>query len=101
MKKLYICTIILIALVIFFLAGCAKNDEANPAVYVTKISIAAETTSAPDPSSSVGETIPVLPLPLAPKYEIELVAKTLRGECYDDQPGDKREVANTTPQQET
>ena len=27
-----------------------------------------------------------------PEHEIELVAKTLRGECYDEQADDKREV---------
>jgi hypothetical protein len=33
-----------------------------------------------------------LPAVVIPEFEIELVAKTLRGECYDDQPDDKREV---------
>ena len=30
--------------------------------------------------------------PLVPEFEVALVAKVLRGECYDDQPDDKREV---------
>jgi hypothetical protein len=30
--------------------------------------------------------------PLVPEHEVELVAKTLRGECFDEQHDDKREV---------
>lgn len=42
--------------------------------------------------TSSGPIESITPL-MVPEREIELVAKALRGECYDDQPDDKREVA--------
>jgi hypothetical protein len=44
---------------------------------------------APPPELLAGEVT----APLAPECEVELVAKALRGECYEDEPDDKREVA--------
>jgi len=95
MKK--VCTIILAALLIFSLAGCARPDEVAPTTLHTETPIISETTSAAPHPSSMPAWIPTsslspAPSPMPPDFEVELVAKTLRGECYDDQPDDKREV---------
>jgi hypothetical protein len=86
---------IIITLCLLALAGCAQTTptvetsaspittETPPGTAITDEPSATKTES-PSPSSAA---------PRAKDYEVELVAKTLRGECYDDQPDDKREVA--------
>jgi hypothetical protein len=74
----------LAAILTAFFAGCANAPlpEAESAA-----------TESPSPSPAhEATTVPTATPPNAPEREIMLVAKVLRGECYDDQPDDKREV---------
>jgi len=82
---------ILAALLVCALAGCIKTGDAEPSAHTT---VSQNTTEVPSmrAAPSTAAFIPEPSLPLVPELEVELVAKTLRGECYDDQPDDKREV---------
>jgi len=85
MKKL----IITISLLCIILTGCAHSPPPDTPSPSSTTSSLVELTSVSTPAET-SEPTPVPPL--VPDFEIELVAKTLRGECYDDQPDDKREV---------
>jgi hypothetical protein len=69
------------------LVGCTPAAEPESTVTSTETEPPIVTDSTAPPTVSP-ESVPQL----APEHEIELVAKVLRGECYDDQPDDKREV---------
>jgi hypothetical protein len=82
---------------------CFTLLVAIAAMTLTGYSTAAEPIETPTPSiepmavvTAAPEAVPMpeptITLVFVPEREIELVAKTLRGECYDDQPDDKREV---------
>jgi len=53
------------------------------------VSVTPDETPEPLPEPELPQEPPAF---IVPEHEIELVAMTLRGECYDDQPDDKREV---------
>jgi hypothetical protein len=71
------------------LSGCAHSSPPEP------VPSSADTSDPADTPSAITLIDPVEPLPtppLVPEREVMLVAKVLRGECYDNQPDDKREV---------
>jgi hypothetical protein len=73
------------------LTGCSApeaQDDAKPSA-AEDVPIDETTAAPPQPESPTDDPASSL----APKHEVELVAKVLRGECYDDEPDDKREVA--------
>jgi hypothetical protein len=85
---------IILLLFILALAGCAQTTppaESTPSPILTETFSDQAATERPSAQTSK-EPSPESAAPLVPEYEVELVAKTLRGECYDDQPDDKREV---------
>jgi hypothetical protein len=82
------CLSLLIAAVLISLVGCTAEQGSSPAA-----SIEVMTKSPTEKSPIATEAAPEQAPPVVPEREIELVAKTLRGECYDDEPDDKREVA--------
>ena len=90
MKHLYI-----IALAVFMLGmiltGCGHTPPPETLSPSVAISTPEESTPAPTPEETPEPTSTPEPF-VVPEHEVELVAKTLRGECYDDQPGDKRDV---------
>jgi len=72
------------------LIGCSPTAEPEPSAEVADIvtdKVADKQAVTETPSSETAS-----PMFIVPEYEIELVAKTLRGECYDEQHDDKREV---------
>jgi hypothetical protein len=77
-------------MIVALCAGCA---HAPPEALPTEASVTTETPSPPPMGEATDSSAaPTEAPPLVPKREILLVAKVLRGECYDDQPDDKREV---------
>jgi hypothetical protein len=71
------------------LTACAHSSPPE----TPPLSAAASTPAAtPSVNTLTSSAEPPPAPPVVPEYEIELVAKVLRGECYDDQPDDKREV---------
>ena len=87
-------SIIILPLLVLTLAGCTQT---NPATETTASGIQTETppaTASTEPQSALpsAEPSPGSAVTAVPDFEIELVAKTLRGECYEDQADDKREV---------
>jgi len=72
------------------LTGCAHSpppDTPPPSTEEASAPVESAPASTPEETSEPEPTPP-----LVPEHEIELVAKTLRGECYDNQHDDKREV---------
>ena len=89
--------ILLAALVLcMLLSACAHSpspDISTPSI--ASVPAATATEPPPDETSETSLTTAFIPEeapPLVPEREVELVAKTLRGECYDEQHDDKREV---------
>jgi len=87
MKKIYI--MLLTVMIICILAGCTQSHKAETIPHNTEFPVVSVTDPA---SSATTESIPKPPPTYAPDSEIILVAKVLRGECYDHQQDDKREV---------
>jgi hypothetical protein len=88
MKWLFV---IILPLLIALTACTSTTQEVSPSGTLTEtpsVSVftntQSETASEESPPSSAAIVVPA--------REIELVAKTLRGECYDEQADDKREV---------
>jgi hypothetical protein len=84
---------VIILLLLFTLTACspATPQEAAPSDTPTETPSALATTN--DPSEKkIAEPLPSSAAIIIPAREVELVAKTLRGECYDDQLDDKRDV---------
>ena len=78
----------LVALIIAFaICGCSSSVQPESSEEAVESATASKSF---DESTVAPEITP--PALIVPEHEIELVAKTLRGECYDDQPDDKREV---------
>ena len=71
------------------LTGCAHSPPPDTPPPSTEASATVESTPASTPEET---SEPEPTLPLVPEHEVELVARVLRGECYDDQHDDKREV---------
>jgi len=71
------------------LNGCAHSPPPDTLPPSTEASVPVKSTPASTPEETSG---PTPAPPLVPEHEVELVAKTLRGECYDNQHDDKREV---------
>jgi len=98
MKHFYI-TVLAALMLCVILTGCQNSTVTDISPSPTETStpqeapVAEVTTpaSTPEVSATPDETPEPAP-PLVPEYEIYLVAKTLRGECYDEQHDDKREV---------
>jgi len=89
----WISTIILL-LIILTVAGCSST---NPTTKTTASATQTETppaTASTEPQSGrpSAEPLPNSAVTAVPDFEVELVAKTLRGECYNEQHDDKREV---------
>ena len=94
MKQIYMPALVAL-LLCMLLTGCAHAPPPDISTPTMASSAPDETTPAPEPTLEVSATPDETPLPaepLVPEYEVELVAKTLRGECYDGQHDDKREV---------
>jgi len=85
-RKILILSVALV--LVFSLYGCSSSMQ--PESSEEAAASIAPTESSAKPTADNTESIPQSPV--VPEQEIELVAKTLRGECYDDQPDDKREV---------
>ena len=88
-SAIFICSLLMLCAI---LTGCghAPSPDISPSSMATitpKETAPEIITPAPEET-----TEPTPTAPLVPEREVELVAKTLRGECYDDQPADKREV---------
>ena len=89
--KSYSIIILLVLALCAFLVGCTSTAKPEPSTEVSAITEPTEVSSQPTIiETTSAETTPSVPV--VPEYEIELVAKTLRGECYDEQHDDKREV---------
>jgi hypothetical protein len=84
MKMFFIATALLMLIAI---SGCTAPTDKTLAV-IGEVYTSPQTTSEVTTTESAAAPTPAL----APAFEVELVAKVLRGECYDDQPDDKREV---------
>ena len=69
------------------LAGCSSPPEVKQPADTVAITTSPKSSTMETPAAD-----PVSAAPLVPEYEVELVAEVLRGECYDDQPDDKRKV---------
>ena len=86
-------SIVLCVLMVCLLVGC---DQKPPIAEVSEQPAQTEAPSETDTASTqsvlTSEEPPSSTTILIPEYEIELVAKTLRGECFDEQHDDKREV---------
>ena len=84
----------MLPLLVLMLAGCSQTTPSteSPSAIPTEPPSAAATTVIPNAPASEKPS-PSSDAIVVPEYEVELVAKTLRGECYNDQPDDKREVA--------
>jgi hypothetical protein len=79
----------LAAVFCILLVACSPNDTTVPTEVASPSSIPTVADSTPAPTEmSIAEPTSLI----VPEHEISLVAKTLRGECYDDQHDDKREV---------
>ena len=87
-------SIITLLILVLTSAGCSPTNTATEITasdtqtetpHVTASTDAQNDLPSEEPSSSSAATV-------VPDFEIELVAKTLRGECYDEQHDDKREV---------
>ena len=91
MKHFYIA-----ALIALFLCTILTGCNHAPPPDIPSPSTAASTPEATIPAetseTSTTAFIPEASPPLVPEHEVELVAKTLRGECYGEQHDDKREV---------
>ena len=75
------------------MSGCSSPAKPEPAEEIAASAIPKDLmTSGTDPTADDLSPESTSPTFTVPEHEIELVAKTLRGECYDDQPDDKREV---------
>jgi len=75
-----------VALLVAVLCGCSPTAQPEPQK---------ETAAPTSTNSRVAPTVPpesTSQPPLVPEHEVELVARTLRGECYDEQHDDKCEV---------
>ena len=86
-----------LAALIFCAALTACDHTQAPATSVPALASAAPATSSPAPAGTSSpaptyEVVTSTPI-VVPEREVMLVAKVLRGECYDDQTADKREVA--------
>jgi hypothetical protein len=79
-------------LLLFTLTACTAITPPVPSDTPTEIPSVSVITSAPS-ETATAEPSPSSAAIIVPEHEIELVAKTLRGECYDDEEDDKREVA--------
>ena len=92
MKKIYILLLAAVMLCVI-LTGCADTKDTPPPISSATAANTPEASAMPAELSPVSTPEPTPePVPPVPEYEIELVAKTLRGECYDEQHDDKREV---------
>jgi hypothetical protein len=85
---------IILILAICLLAGCTQTA---PTSEVAASPIPTETLSAVASTEQPSEAVSTEPSPSfaavsVPDFEVELVAKVLRGECFDEQTNDKREV---------
>jgi hypothetical protein len=80
---------VIILLLLITLTACAP--EVAPSVTQTETPSASAITNTPSETASA-EPSPRSAAIVVPEREIELVAKVLRGECYDEQEDDKREV---------
>jgi len=104
--KLVVYTALAVAALCILLTGCDNPPSSEMSAAYMEESTPEETSPAPvpvipEPAQVVSvaleeppeETPEPTPEPfIIPEHEIELVAKTLRGECYDEQEDDKREV---------
>ena len=87
-------SIIILSLVVLTFAGCTPT---NPTAENTASATQTETLPATASTETQSDLPSAEPSPssaaaVVPDFEIELVAKTLRGECYNEQHDDKREV---------
>jgi uncharacterized protein YceK len=84
----YIKPLLIFMIVCLVLTGCSQTRPKDISTQSAYTVAPADTISESTPDETPVTSAP----PIVPEYEVELVAKTLRGECYDDQPDDKREV---------
>jgi len=87
-------TIVFIALTVCLLVGCGQKEPiAETTVPPTQTEMPSDTNTTSEPNAQTSEKPSQSSAVISvPEYEIELVAKTLRGECFDEQHDDKREV---------
>ena len=89
--KSYSIIILLVLALCAFLVGCSPTAEQETSSEVSAVADSMEGSSQPIITETPDIETPS-PAHIVPEYEVELVAKTLRGECYDEQHDDKREV---------
>jgi len=90
MKHLYI-TALAVFMLCMILTGCGHTPPTETPAPSVAERIPEDSTPASTPDDTPEPTSTPKPFTV-PKHEVDLVAKTLRGECYDEQHDDKREV---------